>query len=100
MPMKNPPHPGEFIRTEIIDPIGLSVTAAAAALQVSRPALSSLLNGKADLSGDMAIRIEKAFGVRMDTLMRMQSAYDIAETRKRAKSIRVRRIQRAVGLYP
>lgn len=100
MPMKNPPHPGEFIRTEIIDPIGLSVTAAAAALQVSRPALSSLLNGKADLSGDMAIRIEKAFGVRMDTLMRMQSAYDIAETRKRAKSIRVRRIQRAIGLHP
>lgn len=100
MPMKNPPHPGEFIRTEIIDPVGLSVTAAAAALQVSRPALSSLLNGKADLSGDMALRIEKAFGVKMDTLMRMQSAYDIAETRKRAKGIRVRRVQRAVGLHP
>jgi addiction module HigA family antidote len=50
MPMKNPPHPGDFIRTEIIEPAGLSVTAAAA-LQVSRPALSSLLNGKASLSG-------------------------------------------------
>ena len=100
MPMKNPPPPGEFIRTEIIVPVGLSVTAAAAALQVSRPALSSLLNGKADLSGDMAIRIEKAFGVNMDTLMRMQSAYDIAKTRKRAKGIRVRRVQRAVGLHP
>ena len=61
MPMKNPPHPGDFIRTEIIEPTGLSVTAAAAALQVSRPALSSLLNSKADLSGDMALRIEKAF---------------------------------------
>ena len=73
MPMKNPPHPGDFIRTEIIEPAGLSVTAAAAALHVSRPALSSLLNGKADLSGDMALRIEKAFGVKMDTLMRMQS---------------------------
>ena len=83
MPMKNPPHPGDFIRTEIIQPARLSVTAAAAALQVSRPALSSLLNGKADLSGDMALRIEKAFGVKMDTLMRMQSAYDIAKTRKR-----------------
>ena len=71
MPMKNPPHPGDFIWTEIIEPAGLSVTAAAAALQVSRPALSSLLNGKADLSGDMALRIEKAFGVQMDTLMRM-----------------------------
>jgi antitoxin HigA-1 len=97
MPMKNPPHPGEFIRTEIIDPAGLSVTAAAAALQVSRPTLSSLLNGKAGLSGDMALRIEKAFGVKMDTLMRMQSAYDIAETRKRAKSIRVRR---AMSVHP
>jgi addiction module HigA family antidote len=98
--MKNPPHPGEFIRTEIIDPVGLSVTAAAAALQVSRPALSSLLNSKADLSGDMALRIEKAFGVKMDTLMRMQSAYDIAETRKRAKRIRVRRVQRTASLHP
>ena len=59
------------------------------ALHVSRPALSSLLNGKADLSGDMALRIEKAFGVKMDTLMRMQSSYDIARTRKREKQIRV-----------
>jgi addiction module HigA family antidote len=93
MPMKNPPHPGDFIRTEIIEPAGLTVTAAAVALQVSRPALSSLLNSKADLSGDMALRIEKAFGVKMDTLMRMQSAYDIAQTRKREKLIRVRRIE-------
>ena len=95
MPMKNPPHPGDFIRTEIIEPAQLSVTAAAAALQVSRVTLSSLLNGKANLSGDMALRIEKAFGVKMDTLMRMQSAYDIAETRKRAKGIRVKRVPRA-----
>jgi addiction module HigA family antidote len=100
MPMKNPPHPGDFIRTEIIDPAGLSVTAAAEALGVSRPALSSLLNAKADLSGDMALRIEKAFGVKMDTLMRMQSAYDIARTRKRAKQIRVRRIPQSAGIHP
>ena len=92
MPMKTPPHPGDFIRTEIVAPAGLSVTAAALALQVSRPALSSLLNGKADLSGDMALRIEKAFGVKMDTLMRMQSSYDIVKTRKREKQIRVRRV--------
>jgi addiction module HigA family antidote len=90
--MKSPPHPGNFIRTEIIQPAGLSVTAAAIALQVSRPALSSLLNGRADLSGDMALRIEKAFGVQMDTLMRMQASYDIAQTRKREKRIHVRRI--------
>ncbi len=92
MPMKNPPHPGDFIRTEIIKPTGLSVTAAAAVLRVSRPALSSLLNGRADLSGDMALRIEKAFGVKMDTLMRMQNSHDIAQTRKREKEIRVRRV--------
>ena len=92
MPMKSPPHPGNFIRTEIIQPAGLSVTAAAIALQVTRPALSSLLNGRADLSGDMALRIEKAFGVQMDTLMRMQASYDIAQTRKREKRIHVRRI--------
>src|SRR2546427_5868573 len=93
MPMKNPPHPGDFIRTEIVEAAGLSVTAAAAALHVSRPALSSLLNRKADLSGEMALRIEKAFGVRMDTLMRMQGAYDIAQARKDAGKIRVRRYQ-------
>jgi addiction module HigA family antidote len=89
--MKNPPHPGNFIRTEIVEAAGLTVTAAAIALRVSRPTLSSLLNGKADLSGDMALRIEKAFGVKMDTLMRMQSSYDIAKTRKREKQISVPR---------
>src|SRR5450755_107341 len=94
MAIKNPPHPGDFIRTEIIAPAGLSVTAAAAALNVSRPALSSLLNSKSDLSGDMALRIEKAFGVKMDTLMRMQASFDIAQTRKREKQISVPRISR------
>ena len=71
------------------------MTAASAALQVSRPALSSLLNGRASLSGEMALRIEKAFGVKMDTLMRMQSTQDIAQTRKRENEIRVRRIRTA-----
>jgi antitoxin HigA-1 len=100
MPMKNPPHPGDFIRTEIIEPAGLSVTAAAAVLHISRVTLSSLLNAKADLSGDMALRIEKAFGVRMETLMRMQSAFDIAKTRSREKEIRgVRRFHR-VDAHP
>jgi addiction module HigA family antidote len=97
--MKNPPHPGDFVRTEVIEPAGLSVTAAAKALQVSRPALSSLLNGKADLSGEMALRLEKAFGVKMDTLMRMQSAYDIMRTRKREKEIHVRRVHPAAGAH-
>jgi len=97
MPMKNPPHPGDFIRTEIILPSGLTVTAAAEALQVSRPALSSLLNSKAALSGEMALRIEKAFGVKMDTLMRMQSSYEIARTRKLENRIKVRRIAQATA---
>jgi addiction module HigA family antidote len=90
--MKNPPHPGDFIPTEIIEPAGLLVTAAAAALHVSRPALSSLLNAKADLSGEMALRVENAFGVKMDTLVRMQASYDIAQTRRREKQIHVRRV--------
>src|SRR5260221_5782987 len=89
MPVKNPPHPGDFIRTEIIRPAGMSVTAAATALRASRPALLSLLNGKSDLSGEMALRIEKAFGVKMDTLMRMQTSYNIVPARKRAKQIHV-----------
>ena len=89
MPMKNPSHPGDFIKTEIVEAHGLSVTAAAEALGVSRPTLSSLLNCKAGLSGDRSLRIEKAFGVPMDTLMRMWSAYEIAETRKRERLVRV-----------
>jgi addiction module HigA family antidote len=92
MAMKNPPHPGDFIRTEIVEPAGLTVTAAAEALGVSRPTLSSLLNGKAGLSGDRSLRIEKAFGVKMDTLMWMGAAYEIAQTRKREKLIRVERV--------
>jgi addiction module HigA family antidote len=91
--MKNPVHPGDFVRTEVIQPLGLSVTAAAHVLGVSRPALSNFLNGKASLSGDMALRIEKAFGPKMETLMRMQSVYEIAQTRKRESKIRVRRYQ-------
>jgi antitoxin HigA-1 len=93
MHMLNPTHPGAFIRTEILQPLSLSVTESAEVLGISRPALSSLLNGKADLSGDMALRVEKAFGVKMDTLMRMQSSYDIARTRGREKQIKVRRYE-------
>ena len=91
MAMHNPGHPGDFIKTEIIAAHGLSVTGAAKVLGVSRPALSNLLNRNADLSGEMALRIEKAFGVTMDTLMRMQAAYDIAQARKDAGKVRVRR---------
>jgi antitoxin HigA-1 len=91
MRMRNPVHPGRFLRTEIIEAHGLSVTDAAKILRVSRPTLSSLLNSRADLSGEMALRFEKAFGADMDTLMRMQNSYDIARTRSREKEIRVAR---------
>ena len=91
MPMHNPPHPGEVIRTEIIEANGLTVTAAAQALGVSRQALSGLLNATVDLTGDMALRLEKAFGPKMETLMGMQSAYDVFQARQRASNINVRR---------
>ena len=93
MRMLNPVHPGRFLRSAIIEAHDLSVTEAAKVLRVSRPTLSSLLNAKADLSGDMALRFEKAFGVDMETLMRMQNSYDIAQTRSRAKKIRVDRYE-------
>lgn len=87
--MKSPAHPGGFIKSEVLEPLGLSVTDGAKALGVTRPALSALLNERADLSPDMALRIEKAFGVSMDTLMRMQNSFDIAKARLRASEIRV-----------
>lgn len=93
MRMLNPVHPGRFLRTEVIEAHGLSVTKAARILHVSRPTLSSLLNGKANLSGDMALRFEKAFGIDMETLMRMQNSYNIAQTRSRASKIRVERYE-------
>ena len=88
--MIKPAHPGSFIR-EIITEMELSVTAAAEALGVTRPAVSAVLNERAALSPDMALRIEKAFGVKMDTLMRMQNAYDIARARTRENEIDVKR---------
>jgi antitoxin HigA-1 len=87
--MKNPAHPGGFIKSEIIEPLGLSVTAAAQALGVTRATLSTLLNERSQLSSEMALRIEKAFGVSMDTLMRMQNSFDIAQARKREGEIKV-----------
>jgi addiction module HigA family antidote len=87
--MKTPAHPGGFVKSKIIEALGLSVTDAARVLGVTRPALSALLNERAHLSSEMALRIEKAFGVSMDTLMRMQSSFDIALARKREGEIQV-----------
>lgn len=91
MQMARPAHPGQFIRMEVIEPLNLTVTRAAKILGVTRPALSALLNCRASLSPEMALRIEKAFGPKMDTLLRMQAAYEIAEARERSAEIKVKR---------
>jgi addiction module HigA family antidote len=90
-----PPHPGSFIREEILDELGLSVARAAEILGVRRATLSDLINGKAALSAEMALRIEKAFGVDMDTLLRMQAWYDSYVMRERAGEIDVQRFNPA-----
>ena len=87
--VKNPAHPGGFVKSEIIEPLGLTVTAAAQVLGVTRATLSTLLNERSQLSPEMALRVEKAFGVSMDTLMRMQNSFDIAQARKREGEIKV-----------
>lgn len=91
--LKSPAHPGGFIRHEIIEPLGLSVTAAAEVLGVTRATLTTLVNERARLSPEMALRVEKAFGVSMDTLIRMQNSYDIAQIRKRQGEIKVTRFK-------
>ena len=88
-----PSHPGDFIRTEIIEELGLNVTRAAEILGVRRATLSDLLNGNAALSPEMALRIEKAFGVGMDMLLQMQAWYDASQMRARASEISVRRYE-------
>ncbi len=88
-----PSHPGEFVRMEIIEEFGLNVTQAAEILGVRRATLSDLLNGNATLSPEMALRIEKAFDVSMDMLLRMQAWYDASRMRARAEEISVERYQ-------
>ena len=90
-----PAHPGDFVRTEVIEELGLSVSMAAEILGVRRATLSDLLNGHASLSPEMALRIEKAFDVRMDLLLQMQAWYDASQMRARAGEISVRRYQPA-----
>lgn len=89
MIMHSPAHPGEMIREEIISPLDLDVTKAASVLVVTRPALSHVLNEKASLSPEMALRIEKAFGPKADHLMRIQLAHDMARARAKAGQLKV-----------
>ncbi len=85
-------HVGDWLKTEIVEPAGVSMTGLAAHLGVSRQALSTLLNGNAGLSADMAIRFEKAFGVKADTLLRMQTAFELAQAREHEGEIKVGRL--------
>jgi antitoxin HigA-1 len=95
MSMKNPPHPGEIIREQIIEALGLTVTRAAEILAVRRATLSDVTNGKACVSAEMALRLEKAFGVSMDLLLKMQAGYDAAQARMHGDQIKVKRFKPA-----
>jgi addiction module HigA family antidote len=91
MPMKNPVHPGLIVRHDCLEPLGLSVTAAAKVLGVTRQALNNVVNGKSGISPEMAIRLSKAFGSTAETWLQMQLAYDLAEARKNESRIKVYR---------
>ena len=92
MPMKNPPHPGLSVRHDCLEPLNLSVTQAAKILGVTRQALNNLVNGKAAISPEMAIRLDKAFGGGAETWLRLQATYDLAQAGKNAGKIKVRRV--------
>jgi addiction module HigA family antidote len=95
MAMNNPCHPGEIVKHECLEPLGLSVTAGAKVLGVTRQALSNLINANSGVSPEMAVRLEKAFGGTAETWLRMQAAHDLARVRNTADSIDVRRYQTA-----
>ena len=91
MPMKNPVHPGRTVRHACLEPLGLSVTAGAKILGVTRQTLTKVINGRSGISPEMAIRLSKAFGSTPETWLRMQLAYDLATARKDESKIKVRR---------
>jgi len=95
MAMHDPPHPGSIVRRQCLEALDLSVTAAAKGLGVTRQALSDLVNGKAGVSIDMAIRLSKAFGSSPEMWLGLQMAYDLWQARKRAHSIKVRHFKAA-----
>ena len=92
MPMHDPPHPGEHVRLTCLEPLGLSVTAGAKALGVSRKALSELVNGHSGISPDMAIRLSKAFGSSAEHWMRLQMAYDLRHAERRNADLEIERV--------
>ncbi len=90
-----PPPPGEFIREQVLEPLDLSISKAAQILKVRRPTLSDIVNGKVRLNADVALRLEKAFGVSMGLLLRMQATYEVAQARNRASEIDVEPYRRS-----
>ena len=92
MPMKNPPHPGLSVRHDCLEPFGLSVTEAARKLGVSRKQLSDIVNSRAGISPEMAIRLDKAFGGGADTWYRLQSTWELAQALTKADQIKVERL--------
>ena len=93
MRMKNPPHPGRIVRQECIEPLGLTVTQAAHSLGVTRQALNNLVNCRAGVSPEMAIRLSKAFGSSPEVWLGMQMEYDLAQAEKKARRIKVERVE-------
>jgi len=94
LPMKNPAHPGELIGETLVE-LGVSVTAAAKGLGITRQQLHNLISGRSGVTAEMAVRLEKALGSTADTWLRMQMNYDLAQVRERATSIKVKRIKAA-----
>ncbi|MYC08132.1 MAG: HigA family addiction module antidote protein [Chloroflexi bacterium] len=95
MPMHNPPHPGEIVKYECLEPLGLTVTRAAEGLGITRQALSNLVNEKSDMSVDMALRLSQAFGSTPETWLRLQMAHDLWQAREQAEQIKVERFAAA-----
>jgi addiction module HigA family antidote len=94
MPMKSPPHPGFAVKSLCLEPLGLTVTEGAKALGVSRKALSDLVNGRAGISGEMAIRLSKAFGGTVESWLRQQFQYDLSQIEQRAAKVKVKPYRR------
>jgi antitoxin HigA-1 len=95
MTMKNPPHPGLSVKHDCLEPLGLTVTKGAEILGVTRQTLNDLVNGHRGISPEMALRLDMAFGGGADTWLRLQTAYDLAQARKNAKDIKVKRYEPA-----
>lgn len=95
MKMHNPPHPGEVLRELCIEPMGLSITRVAEALGVTRKTLSGILNGRAGISPEMAVRLSLAFGTSSESWLNQQAQYDLWEAEKKRKSLNVEKLSAA-----